>query len=95
MLIIERGDANLEKMAKVRPAFKEGGTVTAANACGMPDGAAAYVLMPRDKARSLGLEPLFSIVSYSNAAVDNAYMGCHLWFINDRSVVFGGYHDYR
>ena len=71
-----RHDANLEKMAKLRPAFKEdGGTVTAANACGMPDGAAALVVMSRAKAKSLGLEPLFSIVSYSNAAVDNAYMG--------------------
>jgi len=71
-----RHDANLEKMAKLRTAFKkDGGTVTAANACGMPDGAAALVLMSREKAKSLGLEPLFSIVSYSNAAVDNAYMG--------------------
>lgn len=70
-----RHDANLEKLAKLRPAFKEGGTVTAGNACGMPDGAAAYVMMSRDKAMSLGLEPIFGIVSYSNAAVDNAYMG--------------------
>jgi acetyl-CoA C-acetyltransferase len=41
----------------------------------MPDGSAALVVMTRDKATSLGLEPLFSMVSYSNAAVDNAYMG--------------------
>jgi acetyl-CoA C-acetyltransferase len=71
-----RHDINLEKIAKLRPAFKkDGGTVTAANACGMPDGSAALVVMSRDKAKSLGLKPLFSIVSYSNAAVDNAYMG--------------------
>lgn len=71
-----RHDANLEKMTKLRPAFKkDGGTVTAANACGMPDGSAALVLMSREKAKSLGLDPLFSIVSYSNAAVDNATMG--------------------
>jgi len=71
-----RHDAKLEKMAKLQPAFKkDGGTVTAANACGMPDGAAALVMMSREKAKSLELEPLFSIVSYSNAAVDNAYMG--------------------
>ncbi|MBW1999046.1 MAG: acetyl-CoA C-acetyltransferase [Deltaproteobacteria bacterium] len=70
-----RHDADLEKMAKLRPAFKEGGTVTAGNACGMPDGAAALVVMSREKGKSLGLEPLFSIVSYSNGAVDNAYMG--------------------
>ena len=71
-----RYDVNLEKIAKLRPAFKkDGGTVTAANACGMPDGAAALVVMSREKAKSLGLKPLFSIVSYSNTAVDNAYMG--------------------
>ncbi len=71
-----RHDANLAKMAKLKPAFKkDGGTVTAANSCGMPDGAAALVMMSREKAKSLGLTPLFSIVSYSNAAVDNAYMG--------------------
>ena len=70
-----RHDTNLEKMAKLKPAFKEGGSVTAANACGMPDGSAALVLMSRERAKSLGLNPLFSIASYSNAAVDNAYMG--------------------
>ncbi|MDY6971757.1 MAG: thiolase family protein [Thermodesulfobacteriota bacterium] len=70
-----RHNANLAKMAKLRPAFREGGTVTAANACGMPDGAATVVVMSRQKAKSFGLRPLFSIVSYSNTAVDNAYMG--------------------
>jgi acetyl-CoA C-acetyltransferase len=70
-----RHDASLEKMQKLPPAFKKGGTVTAGNACTMPDGAAAIILMPRGKAKSLDLKPLFSIVSYSNAAVDNAYMG--------------------
>jgi len=70
-----RHDANLEKMGTMKTVFKEGGTVTAANACGMPDGAAALIVTSREKAQSLGLEPLFSIVSYANAAVDNAYMG--------------------
>jgi acetyl-CoA C-acetyltransferase len=70
-----RHNADLEKMGTMKPVFKEGGTVTAANACGMPDGAAALVVTSREKARSLGMEPLFSIVSYANAAVDNAYMG--------------------
>ena len=70
-----RHQANLDKMATLKPIFKDDGTVTAANACGMPDGAAALIVMPREKAKSLGLEPLFSIVAYSNAAVDNAYMG--------------------
>ena len=71
-----RHDASLEKMERLRPAFlKDGGTVTAGNSCGMPDGAAALVLMSRQKAKDLGLTPLFSIVSYSNTAVDNAFMG--------------------
>jgi len=72
-----RHDASMEKMAKLKPAFRKDGkgSVTAGNACGMPDGAAALVVMSREKAESLNLEPLFSIVSYSNAAVDNAYMG--------------------
>ncbi len=71
-----RHDSALEKLAKLKPAFKkDGGTVTAGNACGMPDGAAALVMMSRAKAKSLGLDPLFSIVSYSNTAVENAYMG--------------------
>jgi acetyl-CoA C-acetyltransferase len=70
-----RHETSLEKMEKLPPAFRKGGRVTAGNACTMPDGAAAIILMPREKAKSLGLKPLFSIVSYSNAAVDNAYMG--------------------
>ena len=70
-----RHDADLEKMGTLSPVFKEGGTVTAANACGMPDGAAALIVTSRERAKSLGTAPLFSIVSYSNAAVDNAYMG--------------------
>ena len=71
-----RYDIDLDKMTKIKPAFKkDGGTVTAANSCGMPDGAAALVVMSREKAKSLGLKPLFSIVSYANAAVENALMG--------------------
>lgn len=71
-----RHDSSFEKLTKLRPAFKkDGGTVTAGNACGMPDGSAALILMSREKAQSLGFKPLFSIVAYSNAAVDNAYMG--------------------
>ncbi|MDP6178929.1 MAG: acetyl-CoA C-acyltransferase [Desulfatiglandales bacterium] len=70
-----RHDANLEKMAKLKPVFKKNGTVTAGNACGMPDGSVALVVTSREKAKSLGIDPLFSIVSYSNAAVDNDIMG--------------------
>jgi len=72
-----RHDASMEKISALQPVFRKDGTgaVTAGNACGTPDGAAALVVMSRSKAKSLGYDPLFSIVSYSNAAVDNAYMG--------------------
>ncbi|MEW5913464.1 MAG: thiolase family protein [Thermodesulfobacteriota bacterium] len=70
-----RHDISLESLTRLGPAFAKEGTVTAGNACGMPDGAAALVLMTRDKAAALGLQPLFSLVAYSNAAVDNAFMG--------------------
>jgi len=70
-----RRDTTLEKMAALPAAFKKGGTVTAANACGMTDGATALILMSRDKAKSLGLKPLFSLVAYSSTAVDPETMG--------------------
>ncbi|MCP4295647.1 MAG: thiolase family protein [Proteobacteria bacterium] len=71
-----RHSSSIEKLANLKPPFKiDGGTVTAGNACGMPDGASALIIMSRGKAKSLGLGPLFSLVSYSNTAVDNSYMG--------------------
>ncbi len=69
-------DTSLEKMAKLAPAFKkEGGTVTAGNASGINDGAAAVVVMAEDKARELGLKPLARIKGYAMGGVDPAYMG--------------------
>jgi acetyl-CoA C-acetyltransferase len=68
-------DTSLEKMAKLSPVFKKEGTVTAGNASGINDAAAAVVLMSADKAKRLGLEPLVSIKSYASGAVDPAYMG--------------------
>jgi acetyl-CoA C-acetyltransferase len=70
-----RPDTSLEKMAKLKPAFKKDGTVTAANACGMSDGATALVLTSRDHANALGAKPLFSLVAYSNVAVEPTTMG--------------------
>ena len=70
-----RHEISPEGLAKLKPAFAKEGTVTAGNACGMPDGAAALVLTTRQKAADLGLTPLFSLVGYANGAVDNAYMG--------------------
>lgn len=70
-----REDATLEKMAKIPPAFKKGGSVTAGNSCGLTDGAAMLIAMKREKALALGLKPLFSVVEYAQLAVENAYMG--------------------
>jgi acetyl-CoA C-acetyltransferase len=64
-----------EKLKKLRPAFKKDGTVTAGNASGVNDGAAALVIMSKEKADQLGLEPLATIVSYANAGVDPSIMG--------------------
>ena len=68
-------DTTVEKMAKLRPAFKNDGTVTAGNASGINDAAAAVLLMSGDKARELGLEPLVKIKAFASGGVDPAYMG--------------------
>lgn len=70
-----RPDTTIEKLAKLRPAFKENGVVTAGNACGRNDGAAALVMMRREKANSLGLKPLAKIVDWATAAVSPEIMG--------------------
>ncbi|HKJ54017.1 MAG TPA: acetyl-CoA C-acetyltransferase [Gammaproteobacteria bacterium] len=64
-----------EGLAKLRPAFDREGTVTAGNASGINDGAAALLVMSADKAAELGLEPLATIAAYSSAGVDPAIMG--------------------
>jgi acetyl-CoA C-acetyltransferase len=68
-------DTNMEKMAKLRPAFKKDGTVTAGNASGINDAAAAVVLMSAEKAKSLSLEPIVKIKGFASGGVDPAYMG--------------------
>jgi acetyl-CoA C-acetyltransferase len=70
-----RGDTTLESLAKLRPAFKGDGSVTAGNASGLNDGAAALVLMERGAAESRGLKPLARLVGYSFAGVEPKYMG--------------------
>jgi acetyl-CoA C-acetyltransferase len=64
-----------ETMAKLRPAFKNDGTVTAGNASGINDGAAALVVMSEEKAKALGKTPIATIVSYASGGVDPAFMG--------------------
>ena len=70
-----RHGATLDALAKLRPAFTKDGTVTAGNASGINDGAAAVVLMSADEAKRRGLEPLARIVSWATAGVDPAVMG--------------------
>ncbi len=70
-----RDGATMESVAKLRPAFDKAGTVTAANASGINDGAAAVVLMTLAEAKKRGIEPLARIVSWAHAGVDPSIMG--------------------
>ncbi|QTN36648.1 acetyl-CoA C-acetyltransferase [Cognatishimia activa] len=71
-----RHGATIESMQKLRPAFvRDGGTVTAANASGLNDGAAAALLMSADEAEKRGIEPLARIASYATAGLDPSVMG--------------------
>jgi acetyl-CoA C-acetyltransferase len=65
----------MDTLAKLKPAFKKDGTVTAGNASGINDGAAALVVMSAEKAEELGIKPLFEIVSYASGGVDPKIMG--------------------
>jgi len=64
-----------DKLSKVRPAFKKGGTVTAGNASGINDSAAALVVMSEDRAQELGKPSMGTIISYASGGVDPAFMG--------------------
>ncbi len=70
-----RADTTLEALAKLKPAFKEGGTVTAGNSSQVSDGAAAVMIMSRAKAESLGLKPLARFVAFGVGGVEPEYMG--------------------
>jgi len=74
-----RPDTTSEKLAKLRPAFKKDGTVTAGNASGINDGAAAVVVMSAERAKAEGLEPLATIRACASAGVDPAIMGMGPW----------------
>ncbi|MBU3215379.1 acetyl-CoA C-acetyltransferase [Clostridium estertheticum] len=65
----------MDKLTKLKPAFKKGGTVTAGNASGINDGSVMFIVMSKDKADQLGLKPLVSIKSYASAGVDPKIMG--------------------
>ena len=68
-------ETSIEALAKLPPVFKENGSVTAGNASGITDGAAAVVVMSAEKAKELGLKPMATIRSYASGGVDPAYMG--------------------
>ncbi len=70
-----RADTSAEALAKLRPAFREGGSVTAGNSSGINDGASALVLVEAGRARELGLRPMARIVSTAVAGVDPSVMG--------------------
>ena len=68
-------DTSIEKMSKLQPAFKKDGTVTAGNASGINDAAAAVILMDEETCSQLGLRPLARILGFASGAIDPAYMG--------------------
>ena len=70
-----RKDTSMEKLSKLRPAFRKGGTVTAGNSSGLSDGASALVLMKEGKARDLGVKPIARVIGSATAGVHPSYMG--------------------
>jgi 3-oxoadipyl-CoA thiolase len=85
-----RPDASLEKMAKLRPAFREGGTVTAGNASTLNDGAACTLVASEKGVEELGAEPLARVVSFGVAGVDPACMGIGPAFAIPRALEAAG-----
>lgn len=85
-----RFDVSMEKMAKLKPVFKADGTVTAANASGINDGAAALVLMTREKAEELGVKPLARIISSASAGVPPEIMGIGPAYSIPKALKFAG-----
>ncbi|MER2063074.1 MAG: acetyl-CoA C-acetyltransferase [Alkalibacterium sp.] len=71
-----RFGTTFEKLQNMRPAFKKDGSVTAGNASGINDGAAALILMSKEKAEELGMEPLVTLTAYASAGVSPTIMGC-------------------
>jgi acetyl-CoA C-acetyltransferase len=70
-----RYDASAAQMAKLSSSFRKGGCVTAGNSCGLSDGACAVVVTTRERAKAMGAKPLFSFVSFAQAAVEPSTMG--------------------
>lgn len=86
-----RFGTTIEKLAKLRPAFKKDGTVTAGNASGINDCAAAIVVMSAEKAEELGIKPLVKIASYGTRGVDPAIMGYGPFYATRAALEKAGY----
>ncbi len=87
-----RHGATMEAMQKLRPAFvRDGGSVTAANASGINDGAAAVLLMSADEAEKRGLEPLARVASYATAGLDPSIMGVGPIFASRKALDKAGW----
>lgn len=85
-----RFGSTIEKMAKLKPAFIKDGTVTAANASGINDGAAAFVVMSAEKAAQLGLKPMAKILSYGSKGLDPSIMGYGPFYATKKALEGAG-----
>ncbi|MBB6446592.1 thiolase family protein [Bacillus benzoevorans] len=85
-------NTSIEALGKLRPAFKKDGTVTAGNASTLSDGAAAVILMAKEKAEELGLKPLARIVASASASVDPKVMGIGVVPAVQKALTFAGLH---
>jgi len=85
-----RADITMEKLTAMKPAFKKDGTVTAGNASGVNDGAAALILMTAEKAKELGCKPLARLVSTANAGVPAEVMGIGPVYAVPKAIKYAG-----
>ena len=85
-----RADISLESLAKLKPAFKQGGTVTAGNASGLNDGAAALVLMTASKAKELSLKPIAKILATASYGVEPEVMGIGPAYVIPKALKYAG-----
>ncbi|MBR7927442.1 acetyl-CoA C-acetyltransferase [Aerococcaceae bacterium zg-ZUI334] len=85
-----RENVTLESLSKLRPAFQQGGTVTAGTSSGINDGAAAVVVTTREKAEALGLTVLATVKSYASAGLEPEYMGCGPIYATQKALAKAG-----
>lgn len=85
-----RPDTTLEGLAKLKPAFKKDGTVTAGNASGINDAGAAFVVASKEWADKRGIKPLATVVAYASAALDPAYMGMGPYYATKKVMEISG-----